>query len=675
MAVLVRSGVTSIPALRRALVGAGVPVEVAGDEVPLRDEPAVQPLLEALRAAVDPTALTAEAARSLLMSPLVDLDAAQVRSLGRHLRLRDRQTHAGERLPLRSDELLRRALADPTALADVEHRLSARPRELARLLARAHRHLAGGGSAEEALWILWSGTRWPRRLRGAVERGGAAARAANRDLDALCALFETAARAEERQDHTGALVFLEEIEAQQIPGDTLTERGVRGDAVRLLTAHRSKGLEWRLVVIAGVQEGSWPDLRRRGSLLQADRLGRDGLVDSLSTKALMAEERRLFYVATTRARQRLVVTTVRSPEADGDQPSRLVDALDLPVQQRPGRPRRPMSLPGLVAELRRTAADPQVSEPMRRAAAARLAALAQQEVGGDPLVPAAAPSGWWGLRERTDNDTPVRPADQPVQLSASALTGILDCPLRWFLARAAGGEAARTTSLGFGSIVHALTDHLAKNPDVTRDELVGLVDSVWDQLQFESPWIARRERQAAEEAISRFMAWHTAARGRTYAGSEVEFSVEVPLEEGETVLLGGQVDRIEQDEQGRVVVVDFKTSKNAPPNTSIAEHPQLGLYQLAVEHDAFAAHVGSGAAAGGAELVQLRIDAAGMPKVQHQPPQPPDDEGRRRIEVQLLDAVRLIRGEQFDATANDHCKFCDFAPMCPAQQPAGTVIA
>ena len=46
------------------------------------------------------------------------------------------------------------------------------------------------------------------------------------------------------------------------------------DAVRLMTAHRAKGLEWRLVVIAGVQEGVWPDLRRRGSLLEADRIGR-----------------------------------------------------------------------------------------------------------------------------------------------------------------------------------------------------------------------------------------------------------------------------------------------------------------------------------------------------------------------------------------------------------------
>src|SRR4029079_6824083 len=149
----------------------------------------------------------------------------------------------------------------------------------------------------------------------------------NRDLDSICALFEVAARAEEKQQHTSVEAFLEEIQAQQIPADTRADVGVSGDAVRLLTAHRSKGLEWRVVVIAGVQEGSWPDVRRRGSLLQADRLGADGLVEPPGIATMLAEERRLFYVAATRARERLVVTAVAAPEQDGDQPSRLLDVL------------------------------------------------------------------------------------------------------------------------------------------------------------------------------------------------------------------------------------------------------------------------------------------------------------------------------------------------------------
>ena len=97
---------------------------------------------------------------------------------------------------------------------------------------------------------------------------------------AICALFDAAARAEETRDHVGVREFLATLVAQQIPADTLAERGARGAAVRLLTAHRAKGLEWRLVVVAHVQQDGWPDLRRRGaSWARPDRGRRTGPAD------------------------------------------------------------------------------------------------------------------------------------------------------------------------------------------------------------------------------------------------------------------------------------------------------------------------------------------------------------------------------------------------------------
>src|SRR4051794_7112174 len=88
MAVLVRSGVRSIPVLRRALVASGVPVAVASDEVPLARDPAVAPLLGALEVAASRNwaALTPDLARVLLLSPLGGATPSVLRALGRRLR-------------------------------------------------------------------------------------------------------------------------------------------------------------------------------------------------------------------------------------------------------------------------------------------------------------------------------------------------------------------------------------------------------------------------------------------------------------------------------------------------------------------------------------------------------------------------------------------------------------
>ncbi|HSJ20361.1 MAG TPA: ATP-dependent DNA helicase [Nocardioidaceae bacterium] len=690
MAVLVRSGRTSIPPLRRSLAAAGVPVEVASDDTALVAEPAVGTLLEALRVVVnldndDPTHpdhLTTHRVEALLASPLASLDATEVRALARGLRAQEKARAAVEdRGPRTSPELVRDALIDLGLLDDLPGRPASKLARLGRLLRSARADLDAGATAEEVLWTLWSGTRWPTRLRAMVDEGGAAARMAHRDLDALCALFDTAARTEEQRGHTSVVNFLAQLTAQQIPADTLAEQGVRGDAVRLLTAHRSKGLEWRLVVVAQVQDGAWPDLRRRTSLLQADRIAGDGMLPPTTTSTLLAEERRLFYVACTRASERLLVTAVESPDEDGDQPSRFLGELGVEPVEVKGRPVRPLSLAGLVADLRRTASDPVASSALRRAAARRLASLATAAVGGRPVAPQADPAHWWGTRGRSLAAQPVRAADEPVTVSASALEAILACPAKWFLEREAGGAAPSTAAQGFGLVVHALADRIAKGELADTDDLMAHVDRVWEELSFRTPWSRSREREEVRAALARFVAWHSRPGARTVVATEEHLTAEVTLPDGQPVRLNGYADRLELDEDGRVVVVDLKTAKNPPPDKELPANPQLGLYQYAVANGAVdelladhPEHPGGPGRPGGAELVQLRREVRGGAKVQTQPPQERDEDGHLPIEKQLMEAVRAVRGEEFPARAGGHCDHCSFHSICPVRG-AGTMLS
>ena len=227
----------------------------------------------------------------------------------------------------------------------------------------------------------------------ATQAGGAAApasRTATSTRSARCSRPPPAPRSSRGTPVVRS--FLATLRAQEIPADTLADRGVRGDAVRLLTAHRSKGLEWRLVVVAHVQEGAWPDLRRRGYAAAAPTGSAATALRPPITDPRRCSPRSAGCSTSprTRARQRLVVTAVASPEDDGEQPSRFVHELgrgNEPVH-RVGRPRRPLSMAGLVAELRRTLADPDQPEPLRRAAARRLRQLADTDVHGRPVAPA-----------------------------------------------------------------------------------------------------------------------------------------------------------------------------------------------------------------------------------------------------------------------------------------------
>ncbi|MGW7104297.1 PD-(D/E)XK nuclease family protein, partial [Streptomyces sp. NPDC054883] len=624
-------------------------------------------------AGVDEGWLGVEAAVALLGSPLGGMDAADLRRLGRALR--DEERAAGVTVPAPSDVLLARALAEPERLVAHDPGYARGAQRLGLLLRKARELLEGGGTAEEALWLLWDGTPWPQRLERAARRGGAAGRHADRDLDAVCALFDTAARAEERTGGRGALNFLEQLEAEDIAADTLTRKAHRRDAVRLMTAHRSKGLEWGLVVVAGVQEGLWPDLRRRGSLLEADRIGRDGLAEPLTPGALLAEERRLFYVAATRARHRLVVTAVKAPAEDGDQPSRFLTELGVPVKDVTGRPRRPLSVPALVAELRATTVDPEASEAVRDAAARRLARLAALTDDEDrPLVPAAHPQRWWGLYEPTRSSVPLRDRDRPVALSGSALDQLANtCSLQWFLGREVKADAPATAAQGFGNVVHVLADEVASGrTPADLAVLMERLDSVWDALAFDAPWKSRQEKDNARAALERFLRWHATDRGgRSAVATEHEF--DVTLEAGDfAVRIRGSMDRVEADPQGRAYVVDFKTGKAAPTKDEVARHPQLAVYQLAVREGAVdEVFDGRRPEPGGAELVQLRQGAAKrdggdeVPKVQAQ--QPLHGAGGEWAGDLLATAAGRVLDERFTPTTGQHCDHCSFRSACSAR--------
>jgi superfamily I DNA/RNA helicase/RecB family exonuclease len=710
MAVVVRSTARQLPPLQRALHATGVPTVVHAEDLPLHLQPAVTPLLLLLRCALEPARLDEEAAVALLHSPLGGADPLAERRLRQGLRAL--ALAAGDRRP--SGELLVEALRDPAELATVDRRWAAPAKAVAALLATAREAAARpGATAEDVLWALWRATGLAERWAQAIWRAGTAAGAgapaagerddgqrwravaADRDLDAVVVLFDAAARFVDRLPGARTEVFLDHVLGQQIPADTLAPSADRGEAVRLLTAHAAKGLEWDLVAIAGVQEGVWPDLRLRGSLLGSERLvdvlaGRgegDGRIATLvgQTSALLDEERRLFYVAATRARRRLLVSAVASAEAGGldheEQPSRFLNELGVTAPPPPGdddvpgpevggedpvglpmaRPPRALTLPALVAELRTAVTDPESDYARRRAAAAELARLAAAG------VPGAHPDDWWGLRGLSD-DRPLVEEGEPVRVTPSGMESALRCSLRWLLERH-GGAGPASAAQGVGNLVHAAA-MLAEDANADRGRLLEYVAGRFDVIELAARWLAGPERDRAESMVDKLLRW-LAANPRRLLAIEHEFAVRLD-DPVRPVELTGRVDRLEIDDEGRLVVVDLKTGRStAVTATEIAEHPQLGGYQVAVEAGAFAEF---GDEPGGAALVQLGT-AAKEAREQNQPPVGDGDgaeAGWARAMVRRT--ADTMAAATFAAVANSKCRVCPVQTSCPVSGKGRQVV-
>ncbi len=685
LAVLVRAGRQQIPALARALTDAAIPVEVAGDEIGLADELAVRPLLLALELAARDGRADADEAVRLLTSGWGGLDALAVRALGRLLRgdaaARGLTTAGRTAADLIADALNGGPLpdSDPDAAGAAGPGAVALAQLAARrqVLVAARAGVDAGKRPDEVLWGLWAGTPWPEQLRAAALASGDAAPAADRDLDAVVALFDLARDSAAPAGEGGVRAFLAEVAAQQIPADLEREAAVRGRGVRVLTAHRAKGLQWRFVVVAGVQEGGWPDVRRRGSLFDPQQLTGAGLGPGVATRDLVATERRLFLLAATRATERLLVTAVAGTEGEADQPSRFLAELGVTARHVTIPPQRLHTLRALTAALRRAAVDASASPELRAAATTRLARLASAaDDEGRPLAPDADPERWWGVRTPTSLTAGRGEGGRPLALSPSQLASVLQCPRQFFLSREAKADPPRSSSAILGTVIHALAQY-ALTEGLTAENALDYLDRVWAGIPFPAPWFSASERAAAEQAVARFMGWQEAHDAADVVGVEVPFAAEIQVD-GAPLTLVGSVDRLERAPDGRLRVVDFKSGRSTPTVAEAAASEQLGAYQVAIEAGAFGPSAGSG----GGQLVYLRHGEDDYPKVFTQPslaerPYLTDDPEERAhptwVHHRLAVARRTIEAGRFDATPGGHCQWCAFGGSCPAR--SGQVIA
>ncbi|MDX2375740.1 ATP-dependent helicase [Microbacterium sp. LRZ72] len=639
-----------VVALEAELAARDVPIRASsrgsagalGAQAPVRD--VLTALVLASRAPED---WQPEEVDAVLSGALCGLDAVGLRRL--RLALRRAEAAAGGERPVR--EVLRSALAHPAELVPIETREAGRAARAGHLLARLRDGLAAGETVHELLWSAWEGSGLERQWLAAASSGGVLAEQAGRDLDAFVALFEAAKRFVERAPDEDPMVFVRHVRDSDVAEDSLTPAALR-PVVRVMTPAAALGREFDTVVVAGVQDGVWPNVRLRGSLLDTWRIAdahaekpasEDDVLDR--RRAAMHDELRLFARAVSRARAMLVVTAV---DDDDSGPSAFLDLLPTPASP-PGLG-HPLSLRGLVAQHRRTLTDGASSRQRRAAAAEQLVLLGEAGVAG------ASPAQWYGMLPPTSHEPLRALPDEPVRVSPSKIHGFEECELDAVVSDLGG--RTRTVSAGLGTILHSALEH-ADGDD--EDALWAIVDARWHELEFDARWQERAERRRAQDLVGRLHRYLQRFRndGGTLLDVESGFQIDLPLDPerpdaGERILLSGYIDRVEVTPAGEIVIVDLKTGRREPQtDAKVADHPQLASYQLAFEHGLIAGAAGH--APGGAKLLILVPSATRSDWAE--PHQPPFDDDARQAFLERVRAVaRTMAGARFVAPYEEHCR-------------------
>lgn len=680
--------------LETELAAREVPTRAAGVQRPLGRETVVRDIVGIVRMAMttdadrDPDAL-AEA----LLTPFGGLDAVGLRRL--RARLRHRELETGGSRPAR--ELLRDSLAEPAQLLLIDTPEARAADRFGSMLRDVGAAADRGETIHELLWRVWDASRGPdgRRLevawRETAETPGGVETA--RALDALVALFDAAKRSVERSPEDGPEAFIHGILDSEVPEDTLSALE-RPQTVALLTPATALGTEFEAVVIAGVQEGVWPNVRLRGGLLgtwrlaesiDASRSGRPEHVPQTldRRRSALHDELRLFVRALSRARTRLLVTAV---DDDDQSPSALFGFLPAPVPDEGERMAYPLTLRGLVARHRRTLTSS--DDPRTRAdAAGQLRLLTEAQ------VPGASPEEWYGTAGWS-TPAPLRDLETAVvSVSPSRLEAFEECGLGWVVS-ALGGDTVSPPSAGIGTILHAALERV---PDGDLDGLRAVLDERWPELDFETAWLGRKERRRAELYVERMHAYvqEVARDGGRVLASEAPFRFTVDLHDAESreegqiaqtdeaaeqstahrAVVSGVIDRVEVYPQHagehasargqrwtpmadgaagqRVVVVDLKSGKYEPDTeAAVVEHAQLAAYQIAVQHGLIDG-APSDALVGARLLIVSKTVGKSAYRVAHQ--HVLDEDARASFVQRVIDAGRGMAASNFTAQVQAHC--------------------
>src|SRR6202521_921961 len=422
--------------------------------------------------------------------------------------------------------------------------------------------------------------------------------------------------------------FLEYLDYFEQAGGTLSlEDDAPGDAVQLMTVHGAKGLEFSHVFLLRVNQGAFPAKNRSPLFEFPTALMKEALPQG---DFHIQEERRLFYVALTRAEQRLTITTLT--EKKGKVPTFIEDiVMETAVKRR---------------DVIQTA--PKVRPAEDGSAGAPAAGTSHAS-----LFPASRnpPKIFSRIAQWAKVFHP--PTPEPLQLSPSAVDNYRKCPQRYLFGYLWSLKEGPKATLSFGSIMHSTIKRflaeLRKGNKLQFEDVQRLFEMEWRSAGFEDEY---QEAEYRRDGIEQLRAFHASIIEAPPRVREQEKSFELPLENN--VMITGRMDQVNSLGRNDVEIVDYKTGK--PKKDADAKKDlQLSLYALAAK-EIF-------------EWIPVRLV---FRYLQNNQIQVTTRDSKQLDEAQKVvqEAAADIRAGEFPAKPGFICRNCAYKPICPAHEEA-----
>lgn len=669
MAVLTRSR-SAHEEIRRELRRRNVPVAAIGSQRPLAQHSAVAGLIGLIelaltteKSAYGDMAYKAGKVRDVLLSPLFTLSPFEVDMLAQRLcgyeRMRGGQSNKNDILALLADDSF--AGESGIDIADKFHSILSS-------IARSDK----ANNAEEVLWCAWSSCdvteKWYNYALGDSEYS----ELANENLDAIIQLFYFVQREAERTPGISIAQVIERLKSQELPQDSLVGGAKREDSITLITPASAQGREFSHLVIAHLNEGVWPNLTVRDSLVRTGELSDIVLgryLPELSPAQrfhaqmsdVLDDELRQLYAGIGRACHSLVLTCVSNSQS---RPSRFFDVLGfvkeqdsagmqghetdssldselLILEQCSGGDSR-FDMTGLVGQLRRYSHG--------EGHAAQRARQMLRELA-DKGVMQAEPAQWFDVYEPTSCEGRA----EPISVSPSAVEATLECPLRGIMQRLGFEDKSDMRKADIGTLIHEIAaEYKDGGEKLSEDELCQqMLESFQGKFTAEfgeeiDMWEEKEKENyvVAIERLAHFL--YERAQSGEYENVKAEYRFAFEEAGGN---VRGSIDRLEIGKDASYIY-DYKTGA-VLSQVKAATNAQLQIYQLAIVRDR------SIPKASGASLVYPNT------KNKKAVERNQDVIDEKAVAERIAAYVDYEKSGVIPARACDRCKRCQYRVLCP----------